>query len=81
VRRRYVARFDVAGKREVALAVFEWMGGVWRGVTAFAPRAGKPADAAKHAYLDNRARFGVLVHVRDDGKPDRVEVSGASPAR
>lgn len=73
VRRRRVARFNVAARQEVALAVFEWTGAFWRGVTAFAPRAGKAAEETKHHYLDNRARFGVRVYARraaeDEGCP------------
>ncbi|MEG1971353.1 MAG: PBECR2 nuclease fold domain-containing protein, partial [Burkholderiaceae bacterium] len=55
VRRRYVAKFDVAGKRAAALVAFEWGSDGWSGVTAF-PSQGK-------AYLDG-LRIGARLYQR-----------------
>lgn len=64
VRRRYLARFIVGGQMEATLATFEWTGALWRGVTTFAPRAGKASAQAKENYLANAGRQGVLVYQR-----------------
>lgn len=56
VRRRYVARFAVAGQDVPALVVFEVGADGWVGVTAFAPDA--------PAYVDN-LRVGVRLYQRE----------------
>jgi hypothetical protein len=56
LRRRYLARWAVAGKTQPATVVIEeWKDG-WRGVSAFAPPRG--------TYLDNQVRLGWLAYRR-----------------
>lgn len=62
LRRRYVARWDVAGQRESGLSVFEWGQDGWRGVTTFAPRTGRQATA-QDRYLAGM-RTGTLAYRR-----------------
>ena len=56
-RRRYVARFAVAGQKVPALAVFETGPQGWVGTTAFMPQ--------EQDYLERAARRGVRVYRKD----------------
>lgn len=56
VRRRYIARFDVAGHEVPALAVFEWGTDGWSGITVFSPDQHDPDDL----------RIGVRVYRREE---------------
>ncbi|MCC7047673.1 MAG: hypothetical protein IT562_13250, partial [Alphaproteobacteria bacterium] len=79
VRRRYIARFDVAGRREVAIAVFEWTGAYWRAVTAFAPRGGQAKAARKDEYLARQGRAGVRIYARPEDVAEE-RPGGGGPA-
>lgn len=57
VRRRYVARFEVAGQEVPALVVFEVGADGWSGVTAF--------QASSEEYLDS-LRLGVRLYQRKE---------------
>ena len=57
VRRRYIARFVIEGEAKPALAVFEFGGNGWSGVTTFAPD--------DNDYLEN-LRIGVRVYRRGE---------------
>jgi hypothetical protein len=65
IRRRALARFDIAGRELGGLGVFEWTSArTWSGRTLFAPKADQPAaDVAE--YLDERARYGLRLHGRE----------------
>lgn len=56
LRRRYVARWLIAGSQVPALVVFEWARDLWRGVTAFGPD-----DIAN---LERRGRVGQRIWTR-----------------
>jgi len=58
LRRRHIARWDMGGGQAPAFSVFEHGPSGWIGVTTFAPKAGRAADA-QDRYL-NQYRGGLL---------------------
>ncbi|MEX2450919.1 MAG: PBECR2 nuclease fold domain-containing protein [Rhodospirillales bacterium] len=65
LRRRYIARWklDAADDQASGVSVFEWSRDGWRGVTSFAPAAGR--TAAQDRYLEGQ-RSGMLAYRRKE---------------
>ncbi|MGB0747914.1 MAG: PBECR2 nuclease fold domain-containing protein [Magnetospiraceae bacterium] len=61
LRHRHVFRWEIAGRQESALTVFEFGESGWTGTTLFAPEPGHPTRQNK--YLDDQ-RFGTLAYRR-----------------
>jgi SPP1 gp7 family putative phage head morphogenesis protein len=59
-KRRYLARWALAGHEQPGLVIFEEDGGAWHGVTAFPP-AQSSSDARKLRKLLSEGRTGVLM--------------------
>ncbi|MFV0678996.1 PBECR2 nuclease fold domain-containing protein [Ottowia sp.] len=59
VKRRYIARFDVEGKTEPGVVVFDWGADGWSGVTAFAGSGTGDVDV----YINDQ-RVGVRIYRR-----------------
>jgi SPP1 gp7 family putative phage head morphogenesis protein len=59
MRRRYMARFSIAGYDQPVIGVFEWGPDGWSGITAF-----QAADEAKARQMLDLQRWGTRVYVR-----------------
>lgn len=59
MRRRYMARFSIAGYDQPVIGVFEWGPDGWSGITAF-----QTADEAKARQMLDLQRWGTRVYVR-----------------
>jgi hypothetical protein len=53
LKRRYIKVFEVDGKEQTGIAIFEWGGNGWTGATTFTPNT--------MGYLD-KVRLGKLIH-------------------
>jgi len=63
LRRRYLSRFDLTGKQQSGLSVFEITRDGWREVTNFAPKNDR-TKAVQDEYM-NKQRKGTLIYKRE----------------